>query len=295
MHGNQNHNYDKHMAYALVALVAVLAIALMVTAFALYNSEHAIAVLSQEPHGYASIALLIIPSQYMTSSMKITLNGSGYSTTVPVSLGIATYGIGGEVTGPVLPNETLQVPNYTRYKLLFTGLKPQTKYTITVNGSSSPYCFPGLACAMFIVKIYKVFNITTGPNGSTINITLNNLGITSNTTNVIANSSLASYAPCTQSYITENNSTTAVCSPDQRLYNFALKSINRNGTITIYSYRYIPAMLNQTNAIAEVIKKGEVAGFLCSGLFAYYENSSYANQLAFFKIVKTRPIPCPVA
>lgn len=289
--------------YLLFAAVLVLAIVVFAEGLALINLQNA---MKLPQNGTAAISANVTSSPYMVVYGTLSINGKRANASAPISLRPKFY----QIPKSALPinsssaNSSAVGFDQDSQSVQFFGLVPHSKYTLTLNGSASPYCFPGLACALFIVKVYQVYNVTTGPNGSATQITIQAYGIQNQSASPAHNqnstmdiSELVSYPECNfQSVelpLNINAQYYVECAPGQRMLNFLISSVNRNGTITEYTYPPFPILPANATAYKQTVKAGEAAGYTCSGYFAYLNSTDYSSQTATFRVVKGPAMPCP--
>ncbi|MCL4387593.1 hypothetical protein M1567_00345 [Candidatus Marsarchaeota archaeon] len=292
-------------SYIFVAAIIILSIALAAESFAISSGTHLgnlstiskTSTIAQVPTSDLNITLTA--SKYSVVKFAVTVSGNGFNESQYAKLGPKLYALNSSVSGvrsvsgPITIssnaelNRTVVIPD-NETNMLFTGLKPYSNYTVTVKGSESPYCFPGLACPMFILAISRTYELRTGPLNSTANysISLSPEPYFNSTT---------TYDGCSISLPTAiNQSSYTICNDGSRLLNFVLSQVNLNGTITGLVYPYYGAISNATvRPLKQVFHDGQEVVFSCSGYVAYLHNASYAGQYAIFKVTRTRPIPCP--
>jgi hypothetical protein len=291
-------------SYIFVAAIMILAAALVLESFAIYSITKSIpstpptSIAPQAPK--AGLNIYITAPAYSVESFVVTVSGNGFNESQRAELGPKLYSLNssevkgiGTASGPITIssstelNGTIVVPDNETH-MLFTGLRPYSNYTVTVKGSESPYCFPGLACPMFILAISRSYGLRTGPANSTANYSINLLPGT------YLNSTTTLDGCGTGLPISINQSSYTSCSDGSRLLNFVLSQVNPNGTITGLVYPYYGIISNATVKPAkETFHNGQEVGFSCSGYIAYLHNASYAGQYALFKVTRTHPIPCP--
>lgn len=246
----------------------------------------------------ASLYLKLSAPALDVENFKLTVSGKGILYTTNVSFGPKLYSeskmpIDGivsisapiNVTSKTDLNGTVLVPENST-TMVFTGLEPTSSYKITISGSESPYCFPTLACPLFIIKLSNTYLFSTGPSDSAINLSIN----------VIPQPTPASNATssCTGFPIIASNYSYIKCYDNSRLLNSVLLHVNYNNTITADVYPYYQMLTNVTiTPKSEVFSKGETVGFECSGYYAVLSATNYTQQYVIFKVVKTRPLPCP--
>ena len=292
--------------YLLIAAIIILSIALVVESFAICLGTHhgnpsstsPTSTIAQAPT--SGLNLVITASPYSVVTFEVTVSGNGFNESQYAKLGPKLYMLNysevkgiSSASGPITIssnaelNKTVVVPDNETH-MLFTGLEPYSNYSVTIKGAESPYCFPGLACPMFILAISRSYELRTGPANSTSNYSIK-LSPTP-----YLNSTISQYACSTGLPTAINQSTYVRCNDGSRLLNFVLSHVNSNGTITGLVYPYYYVMVNTSiKPSKEVFRDGQEVSFSCSGYAAYLQNSSYAGQYAIFKIIRTHPIPCP--
>lgn len=142
--------------------------------------------------GNASIGISLGLSIYMHTQIRLTVLGNGTDFSLGIDRQGIPYGIpivepnssaakGSSIVGSsaniTATNSTvksLSIPNAIygigNYYVLVTRLYPDTRYTVELRGSSAPVCAPGRACPDFVIGINDIYNVTTGPNGSIVNL-----------------------------------------------------------------------------------------------------------------------------
>jgi hypothetical protein len=294
-------NTSQDFSYAFIAAIILLSLALVAISFNFYSVKHEPAQNITEI-GSASLRITVTAPEYTVEEFVLTLSGLsskeyGYFKLGPSIYDLNTSAVKGIYTasGPISVsssaelNNTVVVPHNSS-TIFFSGLVPDSNYTITINGSESPYCFPGLACPMFILRLLKYYNVHTGPANSTENITINTLP------SVQLNASTT--ASCSyQLPIYANQSTYAKCYDGSRLLNFELLAVNENNTITGYVYPpyTITAINKSVSPYKAVFHYGQEVSFSCTGYIIYLNSSSYQGQYAVFRVLHTHPIPCPAS
>ena len=185
----------------LVLSGSVLVIALIVLAFAtllFFNAQgqNANVIYVTEPEPYtanASIGVDIEFGIYMHTQVSLTVAGNGTDFSVGIDRPGIPYGRpivsvnSSAVTGSGVLNSSIQIaanaigsnapiPNAIyasgAYYALVTRLYPNAKYRVSLRGTAAPVCAPGSICPDFIMGINDVYNVTTGPNGSVVNISI---------------------------------------------------------------------------------------------------------------------------
>ncbi len=180
---------------------SVLVIALMALAFAallFFNAQgrnaNVIYVTAPEPYtANASIGVSMGFSIYMHTQVMLTVKGNGTDFGVSIDRPGIPYGTpivsvnSSAVTGSSVLNSSIpiavdaigsnaSIPNaiYASgvYYVLVTRLYPDTRYVVRLRGSSAPVCMPGRVCPDFVVGINDTYNVTTGPNGSIVNVSI---------------------------------------------------------------------------------------------------------------------------
>jgi hypothetical protein len=291
--------------YLLIAAIIILSIALAAESFAVYLGAHSSNISSTSQTSTIAQAqnselnLIITAPAYSVETFEVTVSGNGFKESQYAKLGPKLYVLNSSevkgissASGPITINSntelngTAAVPDNETH-MLFTGLEPYSNYSVTINGSESPYCFPGLACPMFLLAISRSFELRTGPPNSTSNYSINLSPVP------YQNSTIRQYSCSAVIPIAINQSSYVRCNDGSRLLNFVLSQVNSNGTITGLVYPYYGIVNASVKPTKEVFHDGQEVSFSCSGYFAYLQNSSYAGQYAIFKVVRTHPIPCP--
>ncbi len=298
-HGQAEH---KPM-YPLVLLVVIIAVIALFAAGS-YIMQNAIRDQptngGQPMNGYnASLHVTLTAPAYSVESFMLTLSGNGENESLYLKLGPEAYlqnsnSINGISTasGPITINSSTQLNNTiiipeNSTSVFFAGLLPYSNYTLTINGSESPYCFPTLECPMFILRLFKKYKIETGSQSSLTNFTASLAPSMQYQNTTHAES-------CNVLPLLYNQSSYVKCYDNTRLLNFELIKVNPNMTITGYAYPYYPLQTNITvKPQEETFTVGEAVSFECSGYIAYLSSSNYTGQYAIFKLIKTKPIPCP--
>ena len=292
--------------YLLIAAIMILSIALVAESFAIYLGTHPgnlsstslTSTIAQAPT--SKLNLILTAPAYSVVNFEVTVSGNGFNESQYAKLGPKLYMLNysevkgiSAASGPITIssntelNKTVVVPdNETR--MLFTGLEPYSNYSVTIKGSESPYCFPGLACPMFILAISRSYELRTGPANSISNYSISLSPVP------YRNSTISQYACSTGLPMAINQSAYVRCNDGSRLLNFVLSQVNFNGTITGLVYPYYYVIVNTSiKPLKEVFRDGQEVSFSCSGYIAYLQNSSYAGQYAIFKVIRIHPIPCP--
>ena len=181
---------------------SVLVIALMALAFAailFFNAQgqnaNVIYVTAPEPYtANASIGVSMGFSIYMHTQVRLVVKGNGTNFRISIDRPGIPYGVpivssnSTPVTGSSVLNSSIQIdtlnttgssvsiPNVIyesgTYYVLVTRLYPNTTYRVGLRGSSAPVCAPGRVCPDFVVGINDTYNVTTGPNGSIVNVSI---------------------------------------------------------------------------------------------------------------------------
>ncbi|MGC8537833.1 MAG: hypothetical protein ACP5MZ_02510 [Candidatus Micrarchaeia archaeon] len=128
----------------------------------------------------ASIGISLPFSAYMHTQARVSVIGNGTDFSMNVDRAGIPYGLpivkaNSSVSGATATNTSGQVlPNalYSSYSdyILVTRLYPDSSYTVMIKGSAAPVCLPGRVCPDFIMGINEEYNITTGSNGSVVNV-----------------------------------------------------------------------------------------------------------------------------
>ncbi|MCL5679798.1 MAG: hypothetical protein M1465_00430 [Candidatus Marsarchaeota archaeon] len=296
-------NVNNDSSYLFIAVIILLAMALAVLSIGFYQSQHSTVTTTTtitKAVGSASLYVKITAPEYVVEEFRLTFFGpsteeSGYFRLGPRIYNLTATGVNGEyaVSGPITlnsttkPNSTVIVPDNSS-SIFFSGLVPDSNYTITINGSESPYCFPGLLCPMFILKLFRTYTVHTGPANSTTNITINVIPEpqSSNSTSTSCSVNLP---------VVVNESSYVKCYDGSRLLNFVLSHVNNNATVTGFVYPYLISINKSIKPYKEVLHYGQEASFFCSGYVAYLNSANYTNQYAVFKVTRIHPILCPAA
>ncbi|MEM0149725.1 MAG: hypothetical protein QXW10_02415 [Candidatus Micrarchaeaceae archaeon] len=168
---------EKGLIYIAVVVSALATAGIIIIAL---NSQYNILALAPSSSaGSAAVSVAVNLPGFSVASLSVSMRGSGYSAAIPiymVSKCIVRMPViapqaqaNGTQAIPQKLNESIQPCNQTEY-VVFTGLRPYTIYNASIFGSRRPYCAPGMACPMFIVRVDLTQSIETGANGSIENI-----------------------------------------------------------------------------------------------------------------------------
>ncbi len=261
----------------------------------------------------AAISVLVVSQHSTITDAVLTLAGNGVDRSVRVVLSPGTASANeSAITGmpqgaipraPINESNAISVgipyPYSEAYDAFFGGLRPYSTYTLTLNGSARPYCAPGLACPMFILRVFQQDNVSTGAAGTIARVVIGPPGVV--TQGSLPNlTAFNTYPQCggviSGSVAVGGGRTVSLvtCYANQRLLNFLVRSVNANGTVTVYSYPYMPVAYEGQEPSVITVRAGQEAGYTCPGYIAYLNATDYAAGAAVFKLVKGPPIPCPV-
>ena len=295
------------LAIAIVAMAALLSGGLI-----LHSALPALASRLYPEHfsnGTAGISVLVMGSPLMVNNLLLTLSGNGFNESIPITLGPYSA-VTGQAQQGSIPRARTNVTNSSimprnTYTATFAGLKPYSTYALTLSGSARPYCQPGVACPQFIVRVYQHESVMTGAPGTLGHYTISAFGAFNQSYNQ-SNGALPNmtefnrYPECGSGALGQalpefiRNVSYVTCAPGQRLVNFLLHSVNANGTVTVYYYTYTPVTYGGWLPTVRIVAIGQQAGYTCQGEAAYLNATDSNMGTAVFKLVKGRPIPCPV-
>jgi len=131
--------------------------------------------------GFANINVAINAHSFIVSYLYVNISGNGEIASVPIHILsrcivythiIAPQPQANATEIPKIINESIQPCNETEY-IIFTGLKPYAIYNVSISGTESPYCPPGIPCPMYIMRVYQTKMVETGPNNSIANVSFN--------------------------------------------------------------------------------------------------------------------------
>ena len=164
----------------IAAVVAALVVSGVYTVIATHMIEFPI--VKYVSQGSAGIDAVINVHGYVESNIKVSVSGSGTNLSVPVSIISRCFVTSAaaiqenasqqtiRIITTTIPGTYIEPCNMTEH-VVFAGLKPYSMYNVSINGSESPYCPPGVFCPFFILRVQKSFDVETAANGSIINVT----------------------------------------------------------------------------------------------------------------------------
>jgi hypothetical protein len=193
-------NMDEVANLILSGSILIIALgALTFAALLFFNmpkqSARAIFITVPSPYiGNASIGVSMGFSIYMHTQVRLTVKGNGTDFGISIDRPGIPYGVpiassnSTPAAGSGSLNSSVQIaalntsgggvsiPNAIyesgAYYVLVTRLYPNTTYRVGLRGSSAPVCAPGRVCPDFVIGINDTYNVTTGPNGSIVNVSI---------------------------------------------------------------------------------------------------------------------------
>ncbi len=164
--------------------ILIVAVILLATALAATTLTFPEVHTHQNINSSAYARIKISAPAYSVENFKLEIYGNGVNESQSLRLGPNLYllnrsaaGVPASLRGPIIPNSTTNLGNLVavpqnKTDIFVANLKPHSLYTIEITGSESPYCFPGVACPMFILGISDLYSFQTGANGSTTNFSI---------------------------------------------------------------------------------------------------------------------------
>jgi len=117
---------------------------------------------TQQTPPNAAVLVSINITGFSVVNLKVGISGNGLNYSVPVYV----------ISKCSAPRQI--VPCNTAEHIIFANLKPYSYYNVTISGTRSPYCLPGVICPpMPILRVFQSSIIETGPSNSIVNVSFN--------------------------------------------------------------------------------------------------------------------------